>query len=184
VQALRRRPRGPRGQLRPGGGRAARDHGAPTAREDHPLQPHRGRAASDVGRIGSPAPRSAGGRPTACARPASRARSSWCGPSPGSPRSKTCWWAGSTAGRARRRRRRRPRRGACSRVAWLEARANEPAARLTLIDPQAAPSSPARWRPRPGSLLLDEFMAGLNPMETATAMELVRDLVARRREPC
>jgi branched-chain amino acid transport system ATP-binding protein len=27
-------------------------------------------------------------------------------------------------------------------------------------------------------LLLDEFMAGLNPSETATAMELVRDLVA------
>src|SRR3989441_208372 len=30
----------------------------------------------------------------------------------------------------------------------------------------------------PRLLLLDEFMAGLNPVETATAMELVRDLVA------
>ncbi len=30
------------------------------------------------------------------------------------PRSKTCWWEGSTAGRARPRRQRRPRRDACS----------------------------------------------------------------------
>jgi ABC-type branched-subunit amino acid transport system ATPase component len=59
----------------------------------------------------------------------------------------------------------------------LEGRAGVAAARLTLIDRKRLELARA-LATAPQLLLLDEFLAGLNPAETATAMTLIRRLVA------
>jgi branched-chain amino acid transport system ATP-binding protein len=56
-------------------------------------------------------------------------------------------------------------------------RAASPASQLTLIDRKRLELARA-LATSPCLLLLDEFLAGLNPAETATAMTLIRQLVA------
>ena len=89
-------------------------------------------------------------------------------------RARTCWSAGSTAAtRARSAARRRPRPTVCSRWSACRRRRDVPARQLTLHRSQAAGAGAGAGH-RAALLLLDEFMAGLNPTETAEAMDLIR----------
>jgi branched-chain amino acid transport system ATP-binding protein len=64
------------------------------------------------------------------------------------------------------------------RLVGLEERGGVPAAHLTLIDKKRLELARA-LATAPEILLLDEFLAGLNPAETATAMALIRTLQAQ-----